>query len=50
LERSPPPVEQTESFLWTFLLPHFGQTGRRRSVIERNSSSNGLEQSSQANS
>jgi hypothetical protein len=49
-ERSPPAVAQVESFLWTFLLPQWGHRGRRRSVIERKSSSNGLEQSSQANS
>jgi len=39
-ERLPPAVAQAVNFLWTFLLPHFGQTGRRRSVIERKSSSN----------
>jgi hypothetical protein len=49
-ERSPPAAAQVVNFLWTFLLPHFGQTGRRRSVIERKSSSNAFPHASHWNS
>ena len=50
LPGSPPAVANVENFLWTFRVPQSGHVGGLRTVVERNSFSNSVPQSSQANS
>jgi hypothetical protein len=45
-----PPIAKVENRLRTFGAPHLGQRGFRRSVIERNNSSNNLPHRSHENS
>jgi hypothetical protein len=46
LDRDVPPIANVEKHLWTRRLLQAGHLGRRRSVIERISSSNGFPQAS----